>query len=256
MPSRARSNRSPAEAGVAPSGKLDPGRVEAWLFDLDNTLYPSSCDLFGQVDRRIRSFIAALLDIDHEAAHRVQKRYFLEHGTTMRGLMERHGVDPEGFMAYVHDIDLSPLAANPALDAALAALPGRKVIFTNASAAHAARVTERLGIGHHFDGVFDIGAAAYQPKPRPDGYRRLVAELAIDPERMVFIEDSARNLAPAAALGITTVWVAGETSWAGDGRAEDYVDLVIEDLTDWLAELVEGLNGRRASGAGLAKGGR
>ncbi len=221
-----------------PGAKLYPERVEAWLFDLDNTLYPASCDLFGQVDRRIRSFIAALLAIDDDEAHRVQKRYFMEHGTTLRGLMDRHGVDPEGFMDYVHDIDLSPLSADPDLDAALAALPGRKVIFTNASAAHAGRVTERLGVAHHFDGVFDIGAAAYQPKPRPEGYRRLVAELAVDPQRMVFIEDSARNLAPAAALGMTTVWVASDARWGGDGRDEDYVDLVIEDLTGWLRELV------------------
>ncbi len=253
MPQRARIDRPGAQAGAAPSAKLDPGRVEAWLFDLDNTLYPSSCDLFGQVDRRIRSFIATLLAVDHEEAHRVQKRYFLEHGTTLRGLMDRHDVDPEGFMDYVHDIDLSPLSENSALDAALAALPGRKVIFTNASAAHAGRVTERLGIAHHFDGVFDIGAAAYQPKPRPEGYRRLVAELAIDPARMVFIEDSARNLAPAAALGMTTVWVAGDSRWAGDGRTEDYVDMVIEDLTAWLRELVDGLNGRGIAGA---EGGR
>ena len=248
--------RPTAEAESASGAELDPGRVEAWLFDLDNTLYPSSCDLFAQVDRRIRGFIADLLALDHDEAQRVQKRYFLEHGTTLRGLMDRHGVDPEGVMDYVHDIDLSPLFPNPALDAALAALPGRKVIFTNASAAHAGRVTDRLGIAHHFDGVFDIGAAAYQPKPRPEGYRRLVAELAIDPARTVFIEDSARNLAPAAALGMTTVWLAGETAWAGDGRTEAYVDMVIEDLTAWLGDLVERLKRDRVPPDGDAEGGR
>ena len=82
--------------------------VEVWLFDLDNTLYPPSSRLFDQVDRRIKAFVQDFLSLDLEAAHRLQKQYFLEFGTTMRGLMTNHGMEPEGYLDYVHDIDLSP----------------------------------------------------------------------------------------------------------------------------------------------------
>ncbi|MCG8355778.1 MAG: pyrimidine 5'-nucleotidase [Kiloniellales bacterium] len=214
--------------------------VEAWLFDLDNTLYPASCDLFAQIDRRMQRFIEETLDLDPATARQTQKRFFQQHGTTLRGLMDHHGIDPDIYLDYVHDIELDALSPNPALDAAIAALPGRKLIFTNASAAHASRVTERLGITAHFEAVFDIVAADYRPKPNPTIYARLVENHGLEPSRTVFIEDSARNLAPAAALGMTTVWLAGDTRWAGNGHEADFVHHVIEDLTDWLLGLGEG----------------
>ena len=106
--------------------------VEAWLFDLDNTLYPASCDLFAQIDRRMQRFIEETLDLDPATARQTQKRFFQQHGTTLRGLMDHHGIDPDIYLDYVHDIELDALSPNPALDAAIAALPGRKLIFTNA----------------------------------------------------------------------------------------------------------------------------
>ena len=220
--------------------------VETWVFDLDNTLYPARHNLFDLVDARIGAYIARLLGTDAVAARRLQKRYFRDYGTTLRGLMLRHGVIPEDFLAFVHAIPIERLPADPALDHALSRLGGRKVVFTNASAAHAERVLARLGIARHFDGIFDIVAAEYVPKPEPAAYRRLLARHRIVPERAVMVEDIARNLAPAADLGMTTVWVDGGHAWGAEGRDGPHIDHVIDDLTAWLGCL---------TGAGEASGG-
>ena len=149
---------------------------DVWLFDLDNTLYPARCNLFAQIDVRIGRYIADLLKVDAEEARRVQKQYWREHGTSMRGMMTLHGVDPTHFLDYVHDIDYSPVEANPALEASLKALPGRKIIFTAGDVPHAERVMERLGVAHHFEAIFDIAAGDYWPKPHTQIYEKLVRQ--------------------------------------------------------------------------------
>ncbi|MGY9015462.1 MAG: pyrimidine 5'-nucleotidase, partial [Rhodospirillales bacterium] len=141
--------------------------IETWVFDLDNTLYPASCNLFAGVDVRIREFVADFLGLEQDEAYKVQKQFFKEYGTTLRGLMDVHGMAPKEYLDYVHAIDLSPVVANPELDKALAALPGRKIIFTNGDTPHAERVMDRLGVKQHFEPVFDIVAAGYVPKPNP-----------------------------------------------------------------------------------------
>ncbi len=148
--------------------------IDCWIFDLDNTLYPASCNLFDQVDQRIGAFIGDLLQVDAAEAKRLQKHYFSQYGTTLRGLMDHHGIAPGTFLDFVHAIDVSPVPPSPALDAALSALDGRKLIFTNGSVAHAERVMARLGVADHFTGVFDIVAANYQPKPNPASYAALI----------------------------------------------------------------------------------
>lgn len=220
------------------SASLDPRRVETWIFDLDNTLYPASCNLFAQVDHRMRTFIQEQFSVGQDEARRLQKRYFREHGTTLRGLMDNHRLDPQPFLDFVHRIDFSPIQHSPALDAALAGLDGRKLVFTNATAGYAERVLSRLGVSHHFEAVFDIVAAGYRPKPERDCYRRLIDRHGIEPSRAVLFEDIARNLAPAAELGMTTVWVAHDSEWAREGAHEDCVHHVAEDLADWLSNLV------------------
>ncbi len=225
-------HRAPRSGGGPPLSDL--AHVEAWIFDLDNTLYPAGCNLFSQVDRRIGEFISRYLGIAVGEARRLQKRFFREHGTTLRGLMTVYGIAPEGFLDFVHDIDLSLVPPSDALAGSLARLPGRKFIFTNASKGHAARVVERLGVAEHFEGVFDIAAADYLPKPDPRPYRRLVEHFGIEPEASVMVEDIARNLAPAAALGMTTVWVPGRDEWSLAGADSAHVHYVAEDLPGWL----------------------
>lgn len=216
--------------------------IDTWIFDLDNTLYPARCDLFAQVDRRIGEFIARYLEVSPEEARRLQKEYWRAHGTSLRGMMLRHGCPPDEFLDYVHDIDVSPVPQSAALDAALARLPGRKLVFTNGTVPHAERVMERLGVRRHFEGVFDIVASDYVPKPEIGVYRRFVELHAIEPTRAIMLDDMAHNLLPAHQLGMQTVWVRTEDSVArleqagGDTahihhQAED----VVEWLQDWLA---------------------
>ncbi|MDJ0951334.1 MAG: pyrimidine 5'-nucleotidase [Alphaproteobacteria bacterium] len=208
--------------------------VEDWVFDLDNTLYPASCNLFAQIDQRMGAFISELLDVSLAEARALQKHYFREHGTTMRGLMDQHGVDPEVFLAFVHEIDHSPLPESPALAAALARLPGRKVIFTNASVAHAEKVMARLGVADQFEAIFDIVAADYRPKPDPAAYRQLAEAVEMEPRTTAFVDDIPRNLAPAAEIGMTTVWLRTETEYAQQGDIGDHVHHVADDLVAWL----------------------
>ena len=102
--------------------RVEFDHVETWIFDLDNTLYPARFNLFDQVDLRIGQFIAEALEVDHDEARRVQKQYFRAHGTTLRGLMDHHGVDPADFLEFVHDIDYRPIPPNAELARALGRL--------------------------------------------------------------------------------------------------------------------------------------
>ncbi len=230
---------SPLGDRQSPQGDRRLAHVEAWVFDLDNTLYAARHNLFDLVDRKIGEFIETALNLDADGARRVQKAYFREYGTTLRGLMTNDGVDPEGFLDYVHDIDVSRVPPSPELDRALGRLDGRKVIFTNGSTSHAAKVMARLGVAHHFDGVFDIVEAEYLPKPHPETYAAMVERHAIEPRAAAMIEDIARNLEPASDMGMTTVWVRNDSPWGSEGSDGDHIDHVIDDLVDWLTEIVE-----------------
>lgn len=220
-----------------PLEPLDPMSVETWIFDLDNTLYPARCNLFVQVSARMTRFIQDRFGLDAGPAKDLQRDMFRRHGTTLRGLMTEHGVEPAAFLDYVHDIDVTPVDPSPRLDALLSQLPGRKLVFTNGSVPHAERVMRRLGVDRHFDSVFDIVAAAYIPKPDPRPYDRLVATAGIAPDRAVMIEDMAKNLAPAAALGMRTVWLRSDHDWARDGATDDHVHHVADDLIGFLESL-------------------
>ncbi|MEQ8605003.1 MAG: pyrimidine 5'-nucleotidase [Marivibrio sp.] len=225
-------------------------QAQTWIFDLDNTLYPARCNLFDQVDQRMGRFIAEALSVDHDEARVIQKRYFRDYGTTLSGLMARHDVDPHDFLAYVHDIDYSPIEPDLRLADALDRLPGRKVIFTNGTVAHAQSVIDRLGVERHFAEIFDIHAADYTPKPKPAPYRTMVERFAVAPETAVMVEDIAQNLETPHAMGMRTVWVRTEHAWskpgvgvadadaADEGAPAPYIHHVTEDLTTFLHEVL------------------
>ncbi len=185
------------------------GTVEAWIFDLDNTLYSGDEVLFGQIVSRITDYISRYLALHPRKALALQKQYLAEYGTSLSGMMAVHGMDPADFLDYVHDIDLAGLAPDPALVHALAALPGRKYIFTNGSRGHALNIGTHLGIYDLFDGVFAIEDMNYTPKPSLAAYQLFLDAFKIDPARAVMFEDTARNLEPAKKLGMVTVLVAG-----------------------------------------------
>ena len=220
------------------------GHVETWVFDLDNTLYPHHLNLWQQVDERIRDYIARLLKLSQEDAFRLQKDYYRRYGTTLRGLMLEHGLKPDDFLDFVHEIDHSPLEPNPELGAAIEQLPGRKLILTNGTRKHADVVMQRLAIHEHFEDVFDIVAAELEPKPSPQTYDRFLARHGVDPRKAAMFEDLARNLATPHALGMTTVLVIPEGTrevlredWEFEGRDDDHVDHVTDDLVGFLREI-------------------
>ncbi|HVF93269.1 MAG TPA: pyrimidine 5'-nucleotidase [Sphingomonas sp.] len=212
--------------------------IRTWIFDLDNTLYPAQANLFARIDARMTAFIAEFLKVDAAEAHRIQKAYFLGHGTTLSGLMTEHEVDPHEFLAYVHDVEMDVLDHDAPLVAAIARLPGRKLVFTNGDTPYALKVLERLGLGGSFEAVHDIHAMGLVPKPHPAAYAGLCAAFDLDPTTALFVEDMARNLAPAKAIGMTTVWVDNGSEQASDSD-RSYIDFTVRDLASWLESILE-----------------
>lgn len=206
----------------------DFSHVEAWVFDLDNTLYPSECDLFAQIDVRMRDWVADFLKVSPDEARIIQKRYYADHGTTLKGLMAVHGADPGPYLDYVHEIELDVLEHDALL------------------AEHAERVLEKRGLADLFDAIFDIQAAGFEPKPARIAFDRMAKATGVAPRRAAMFEDLARNLEPAAELGFTTVLVTTGKDWshepegarpAAAGEAPDFVDHVTDDLTAFLGDL-------------------
>jgi putative hydrolase of the HAD superfamily len=185
----------------------DLRHVDVWLFDLDNTLYPIEAAFMGLIEKKMTAYVAREIGLSRDDAYALQKRYLAEYGTTLAGLMAHHGIQPEAFLDEVHDVSLDSLTPDPALRVALARLPGRRLVFTNGDAPHAARVLDKLSLADQFEAIFHIASADYLPKPDPKTFDKIVADHAIEPGATAFFEDSAKNLAPAAALGMTTVLV-------------------------------------------------
>lgn len=224
--------------------------IDSWVFDLDNTLYPRHTRLFEQVDVRIRDYVQRLLDLGPEEAHRLQKDYYRRYGTTLRGLMEEHGIAPDGFLEFVHDIDHSPVQPDPRLADAIEKLPGRKFIFTNGSRSHAEKIAERLGVTGHFDDIFDIVRSNLLPKPARECYEAFVAETGIVPAQSAMFEDLARNLAVPQAMGMATVLVVpGGTrevfteAWELEGHDAAHIDFLTDDLAGFLETVLAAISG-------------
>lgn len=231
----------------------DPSRfshITDWVFDLDNTLYPHHSNLFSQIDVKMTAYVSELLSLDRDQARALQKDLYLKHGTTLRGLMERHAIDPDDFLRKVHDIDYSWLVPDPVLGTAIHQLPGRKFIFTNGDRGHAERAARQLGILDHFDDIFDIVAAGLRPKPARETYDKFAALHQVAGPNAAMFEDLARNLAAPKALGMTTVLVVPRNFeptfaeiWERDPAEEDDVDFVTDNLPDFLGSLVQAFNG-------------
>jgi putative hydrolase of the HAD superfamily len=229
--------------------------VEAWVFDLDNTLYPADCNLFAQIDRRMGEFIAQELGLALDQAQALRKSYYYEHGTTLAGLVRLHGVSPDAFLDYVHDIDLSAIAPAPELAAALDTLPGRKFVFTNGSRKHAERVAERLGVAGRFDEIFDIHALEYvHPKPTHEAYRRFLRACRVTPAQAAMFDDLPHNLKTAHELGMTTVLVHGLTEHPEHQAIASWTGLPahIHHRTDAIAPFLAAISASLAKRSGSA----
>ena len=210
--------------------------IDTWIFDLDLTLYGPEANIMSQVRDRIALYVEKHFNIGSDEAHKIRHTYWKKYGTTLGGLMAEHKVDPNGYLDFVHDVDMDLLRPDADLRRQIISLPGRKLIFTNADAPYAERVLAARGLDNLFEDIFDIHRMQHVPKPAVESYDNLCAQLDINPARALFVEDSAHNLAPAKALGMTTIWVNHGTE-AVSSDTEQYIDHEIADLNDWLSSI-------------------
>ncbi len=211
-------------------------RIRAWVFDLDNTLYPPEAALFEQIERRMTEWVMRALGCPRAQADRLRRHYWRTYGTTLAGLMREHGVDPGPYLHEVHDIDLSPLRPAPDLAAAIAALPGRRIVHTNGPAEHAQRVLAARGLSDVFDAVYGIEHAGFRPKPERAAFETVFAADGLRPEQAAMFEDDPRNLAAPHAMGMRTILVAAPPR--GDAPVHHHhVHHHTDDLAAFLAPL-------------------
>ena len=201
--------------------------VHAWVFDLDNTLYPPSARLFDQIEVKMTEFVVATLGVEREQADRLRSEYWRDYGTTLNGLMKVHGIDPDPYLQDVHDIDLSGLAKDPNLAGAITALPGRKIVYTNGSRGHADGVLAARGLTDVFDARYGIEDAAFTPKPQQAAFETVFAAAGITAKGAAMVEDDLRNLAAPRAMGMRTLWVTAEDH-------DPAADATTDDLTKFL----------------------
>ncbi|MDE4273338.1 pyrimidine 5'-nucleotidase [Phaeobacter gallaeciensis] len=206
--------------------------VRHWVFDLDNTLYPPSARLFDQIEVKMTDYVMAELGVDHAEADRLRKHYWREHGTTLAGLMQEHGIDPDPYLVAVHDISFAPLDPDAELAARIRDLPGRRIVYTNGSAPYAERVLEARGLAGLFDGIYGVEHADYRPKPERQAFDTVFAKAGIAPQSAAMFEDDPRNLAAPHAMGMRTVHV------APDPHDEDHIHHHTDDLSGFLSRIL------------------
>jgi len=214
-------------------------KINTWVFDLDNTLYSADSGIFQQVHTLMSKFISEFLNIDTKEAKEIQRKYYKKHGTTLRGMMDNHGVDPDVFLAEVHKLDYSIVGPNHKLNRELEKLKGRKIIYTNANKQHADEVLIRLELTDMFEGIFDIKTANYIPKPDIQSYEQIIKEFDFDPKRAVMFDDIAKNLVPAKNVGFNSVWIdAGYENFSDDiARSKKFLDFETKNLSIFLDEV-------------------
>jgi putative hydrolase of the HAD superfamily len=230
-----RSSHHP-ESPTGPSEGPDFRHVRHWIFDLDNTLYDAHCGVFAQIERRMTDYVADFTGLPREEARALQKSLYRQHGTTLNGMMKLHGIAPDDYLNFVHDIDLSALTPDTSLTAAVTRLPGRRYIFTNGCRHHAGRILDRIGLSHLFEDIWDIRTIGFTPKPERAAYDTVVAAAGLAPEEAAMFDDIAHNLAAARALGMTTVWVDAGADFSHGGHLPslDHIDHKTDDIARFL----------------------
>ena len=214
-------------------------KINTWIFDLDNTLYSADSGIFQQVHTLMGKFVSAHLNIDIKKAKELQRKYYRQHGTTLRGLMDNHNVDPDHFLSEVHQLDYSIVGPNFKLNRELKKLTGRKIIFTNANRQHTEDILNRLELTNLFDEIFDIKTANYIPKPESSPYEQIISEFNIDPITTIMFDDIAKNLVPAKNVGFASVWIdVGYENFSDDiAKSKKYLDYETKDLSLFLDEV-------------------
>ena len=211
-------------------------KIKTWIFDLDNTLYSADSGIFQQVHTLMGNFVSKHLNLELTEAKNLQRKYYKLHGTTLRGMMDNHGVDPDHFLSEVHKLDYSIVGPNKELNYELEKLVGRKIIYTNANRQHANDVLKRLELTHMFEEIFDIKDANYIPKPELIPYQQIIKDYSIEPSTAAMFDDIAKNLVPAKNVGFTSVWIdAGYENFSDDiANSRGYLDFETKDIQKFL----------------------
>ncbi|WP_282092693.1 pyrimidine 5'-nucleotidase [Epibacterium ulvae] len=211
--------------------KAQFSHVRHWVFDLDHTLYPPATNLFDQIEVKMTRYVVETLGVSEAEADHLRATYWRQYGTTLAGLMREHQIDPDPYLVAVHDVDMSHLTPAPDLAGHIAALPGRKIVYTNGSAPYARRVLAARGLDGLFDDVFGVEHANYQPKPERAAFDMVFNRAGVVPEQAAMFEDDPRNLAAPHALGMRTVHV------AESAKPAPHIHHHTDDLTGFLAQL-------------------
>ena len=217
-------------------------RIDTWIFDLDNTLYSADSGIFQQVHELMGKFVSNHLNIEINEAKKIQKKYYKEHGTTLKGLMDNHGVEPDYFLAEVHKLDYSIVNSNKNLNNELNKLSGKKIIYTNANMQHTLDVLERIELSNFFDEIFDIKMANYVPKPEITPYEEIIKKYDLNPNSSAMFDDIAKNLVPAKKVGFTSIWIdAGYENFSDDiESSKKFLDYSTTDLHLFLEKVNKG----------------
>ena len=207
-------------------------RIDTWIFDLDNTLYSADSGIFQQVHELMGKFVSNHLKIEMNEAKKIQKKYYKQHGTTLRGMMDNHGVDPDYFLSEVHKLDYSIVNSNKELNDQLNKLNGKKIIYTNANMQHTLDVLEQIELTNFFDEIFDIKMADYIPKPEITPYEQIIKKYNLKPNSCAMFDDIAKNLVPAKKVGFTSIWIdAGYENFSDDiNSSKKFLDYTTTDL--------------------------
>ena len=212
-------------------------KIKYWIFDLDNTLYSGQTKVFSEVDKKMSAFISNKMGVNLKKAKEIQKKYFYEYGTTLSGLMKQDGIDPHDFLKFVHDINIEWLPKDLKLKEELIKIKEKKYIFTNGSHSHVKNITNQLGIGDLFDGAFAITDADFIPKPSIEPYKKIIKKFNLDPKKSILIEDIAHNLKQAKFLGMKTVWLENDETFASKDKDKPYIDYKIKNLPSFLKKI-------------------
>lgn len=206
--------------------------VRAWVFDLDNTLYPPEARLFDQIEVKMTDYVMRSIGVDRAEADRLRDLYWRQYGTTLAGLMAEHDVDPGPYLTDVHEIDLSHLEKAPLLAERIRALPGRKIVYTNGCGPYAHRVLEARGLTGIFDAVYGVEHANFLPKPEQAAFEAIFALDGLAPDQGAMFEDDLRNLTAPHAMGMRTVHVAPHAT------GHDHIHHHTDDLTAFLSQVL------------------
>ena len=214
-------------------------KIDTWIFDLDNTLYSADSGIFQQVHDLMNKFVSKHLNVERKKAKEIQRKYYKQHGTTLRGMMDNHGVDPEYFLKEVHKLDYSIVDSNKKLNEELKKLKGRKIVYTNANLQHALDVLNRIELSNFFDYIFDIKMANYIPKPDLQPYKQIIKDFNLNPSTSAMFDDIAKNLVPAKKVGFTSIWIdVGYENFSDDIKAsKEYLDFKTKDLSVFLEKV-------------------